>query len=160
MSIEVKGLGELAKKLAKLGGTDTAISNGTREAARIVNNSAKELCPVDNGDLRASLHTDYKREGSKHIGSVLTNVEYAAYVEFGTGPKGNGTYTYELPGGIHYKADKWRGKIPGVGWRMISGQKAQPYLYPALINNREAILECYKRAIQQEINRKGGQKNG
>ena len=78
MSIEVKGLGELAKKLAKLGGTDTAISNGTREAARIVNNSAKELCPVDNGNLRASLHTDYKREGSKHIGSVLTNVEYAA----------------------------------------------------------------------------------
>ena len=75
-------------------------------------------------------------------------------------PKGNGTYPYELPGGIHYKADKWRGKIPGVGWRMISGQKAQPYLYPALINNREAILECYKRAIQQEINRKGGQKNG
>ena len=46
MSIEVKGLGELAKKLAKLGGADTAISNGTREAARIVNNSAKELCPV------------------------------------------------------------------------------------------------------------------
>ena len=53
MSIEVKGLGELAKKLAKLGGTDTAISNGTREAARTVNNSAKELCPVDNGNLRA-----------------------------------------------------------------------------------------------------------
>lgn len=99
MSIEVKGLSELAKKLAKLGGTDTAISNGTREAARIVNNSAKELCPVDNGNLRASLHTDYNREGSKHIGSVLTNVEYAAYVEFGTGPKGNGTYPYELPGG-------------------------------------------------------------
>ena len=102
MSIEVKGLGELAKKLAKLGGADTAISNGTREATRIVNNSAKELCPVDNGNLRASLHTDYKREGSKHIGSVLTNVEYAVYVEFGTGPKGNGTYPYELPGGIHY----------------------------------------------------------
>ena len=95
-----------------------------------------------------------------HIGIVLTNVEYAAYVEFGTGPKGNGTYPYELPGGIHYKADKWRGKIPAVGWRMISGQKAQPYLYPALINNREAILESYRRAIKQEINRKGGQNYG
>lgn len=154
MSIEVRGLAELCRKLAKLGGdADSALENGTREAARWVNDAAKELCPVDTGQLRASLHTDYKREGGKHIGAVKTNVEYAPYVEFGTGPAGDGTYPYPISG-LSYKSDPWLGNIPGVGPRMIRGQRAQPFLYPALIDNREAVLGCYERAIQKEINNK------
>ena len=43
---------------------------------------AKMLCPVDTGNLRNSItHTVSADEQAVYIG---TNVEYAAYVEFGT----------------------------------------------------------------------------
>lgn len=43
---------------------------------------AKMLCPVDTGNLRNSItHTVDTKEQVTYIG---TNVEYAAYVEFGT----------------------------------------------------------------------------
>lgn len=41
---------------------------------------AKDVCPVDTGNLRASIHTEI--EPLK--GEVGTNVEYATYVECGT----------------------------------------------------------------------------
>lgn len=43
---------------------------------------AKMLCPVDTGNLRNSItHQVVPEDGAVHIG---TNVEYAAYVEYGT----------------------------------------------------------------------------
>lgn len=151
MAVEIEGLLELIARLDKLGGdVDEAIEKGTRGAARIVNDAAKMSCPVDTGQLRESLHTDYRREGNVHIGAVVTNVEHAAYVEFGTGPVGNGTYPYPVQG-LRYKADPWLGKIPEVGLRMIHGQKAQPFLYPALINSRSAILYRYNMVLKRTI---------
>ena len=41
---------------------------------------AKQFCPVDTGNLRASIST--RMENNKGI--VYTNVEYAPYVEYGT----------------------------------------------------------------------------
>ena len=41
---------------------------------------AKQFCPVDTGNLRASIST--KMENNKGI--VYTNVDYAPYVEYGT----------------------------------------------------------------------------
>ena len=44
---------------------------------------AKRLCPVDTGNLRNSItHTGDEEEPAAYIGST---VEYAAYVELGTG---------------------------------------------------------------------------
>ena len=44
---------------------------------------AKDLCPVDTGNLRNSIsHKVVDSEPAAYIG---TNAEYAAYVEFGTG---------------------------------------------------------------------------
>ena len=57
------------------------VSKALEKACFIVENTAKALVPVDTGNLRNSItHEVYGNEGV-----VGTNVEYAPYVEFGTG---------------------------------------------------------------------------
>lgn len=155
MSIEVKGLEALMAKLESLGGdVDKAMKKGTLSAAGRVKSSAKMRCPADTGDLRASIHSEYKRDGDTHIGIVSTNKEYAPHVEFGTGPTGNGTYPYPVDV-LQYKADKWRVSFIDKDGKLIhcwtAGQKAQPFMYPALLENRENIIASYERALTNEI---------
>ena len=59
------------------------------KACLIVENDAKLGCPVDTGVLKSSITHVVEDE----VGMVGTNVEYAPYVEFGTGlfsSKGDG----------------------------------------------------------------------
>lgn len=155
MSIEIKGLEALMAKLQSMGGNvDEAMKKGTLSAAGEFKSSAKLLCPAVTGDLRASIHSGYKRDGDTHIGIVSTNKEYAPYVEFGTGPMGNGTYPYPVDG-LQYKNDKWRVSFIDKDGKLIhrwtSGQKAQPFMYRALLENRENIITSYERALTNQI---------
>lgn len=50
------------------------------KAAAVCEAEAKQDCPVDTGNLRASIHTE-KGDLEDIVG---TDVEYAPYVEFGT----------------------------------------------------------------------------
>jgi hypothetical protein len=61
---------------------------------------------------------------------VGTNVEYAVYVEFGTGEfaeNGNG------------RKGGWMYKDPSGEWFFTWGQEPKPYLRPAFRKNRSAI---------------------
>lgn len=50
-----------------------------------VQNRARQLCPVDTGRLRSSVNSSgLARDAKGSYVEVGTNVEYAAYVEFGT----------------------------------------------------------------------------
>lgn len=49
-----------------------------------VHNRAKQLCPVDTGNLRSSISFRIEHVGATTVGVVGTNVEYAPYVEYGT----------------------------------------------------------------------------
>ena len=51
------------------------------KAALIVENEAKQLCPVDTGTLRASIHTEKR---GKNARIVRAGTDYAEYVEFGS----------------------------------------------------------------------------
>ncbi len=109
-----------------------------------VKGQAKLLCPVDTERLRESIDFQVDREELSVM--IGTNVEYAAYVEFGTGEyaeNGQGR-----TGGWFYVTDK-----PVVaGWLKALGQtkdgkylyftygsKPQPYLRPALQENKDEI---------------------
>jgi len=70
---------KLILKLEKL--SDDAATKALNKACLTVMNSAKEKVPVDTGNLRNSI--TYEVDGNEGI--VGTNVEYAPYVEFGTG---------------------------------------------------------------------------
>lgn len=95
---------------------------------------AKRLVPVDTGNLRNSLtHIVDDAEPAVYIGS---DSEYAAYVELGTGK--------HYPGG---RQDPWVYQDAKGNWHMTHGQKAQPYLKPAIADN----LDTYRGIIESEL---------
>lgn len=100
----------------------------------LVERSAKQKCPVDDGTLRRSITS--KVEGLQGI--VFTPLEYAPYVEYGTGLFAvNGGRT-DVP--WHYEDEE------GI-WHSTSGQKPQPFMQPALDENRTEILQRMKEGI-------------
>lgn len=61
---------------------------GLERGAKKIQKSTKMLAPVDTGHLRNSIKTksETKQDGAE--AQVYTNLEYAPYVEFGTGQRG------------------------------------------------------------------------
>lgn len=97
---------------------------------------AKKLTPVDTGNLRNSItHKVDDKEPSVHIG---TNAEYAAYVELGTGK-------YKEGGGG--RPDPWVYQDEEGRWHKTSGNKAQPYLRPAVADHAKQ----YRDIIETEL---------
>lgn len=151
MGKSVVGLDSLLKKLNKLGGNiDEVLTQSIGQQTKLVQGDAKDLCPVDLGDLRNSIKGTVKKYKGRIVGVVSTNSDHAAYVEFGTGKVGERTNKNNKVN-ASYKQDKWLVNIPDVGPRWIEGQPAQPYLYPALKNNEERIIENIKADIRKAI---------
>lgn len=109
------------------------------KACLLVENDAKRKCPVDTGQLRASI--THEVEGQ--TGIVGTNVEYAPYVEYGTGihaRDGNGRQT------------PWAYQDTETGeWIWTKGQKPQPFLEPSLLENEKKIKRLFKEAIEEGV---------
>lgn len=95
---------------------------------------AKLLQIPDTGNLRNSItHQVVESEDAVYIG---TNVEYAAYVELGTGKY--------YPGG---RQTPWVYQDVHGNWHLTYGQRAQPYLKPAVADH----VQQYKRIIESEL---------
>ena len=77
---------------------------------------------------------------SKLAGRVLTNVEYAPYVEFGT------IEHVEVPSELTEYASQFKGR----GIRKKGGRKAKPFLYPAFMEETPKYIEAIKKVMQQE----------
>ena len=88
----------------------------------------------DTGDLSRSIKI--KVEGLEGI--VYTPLEYAPYVEFGTGLFAEDGGRTDVP--WKYKDDKGE-------WHTTSGQKPQPFMRPALDVNRTQIIDILKEGI-------------
>lgn len=128
------------RKLDKLGGNSKEVlTKSVKDCTVFVRDDARLRCPVDTGDLRHSI--DYKVEikDSGVTGTVYTNMEYAPYVEFGTGIAGQSSNTNSKVN-VAYRQD----------WQ---GMKAQPYLYPALDQNQEQIKKKIANDIRKAIRR-------
>ncbi len=69
---------------------------------------AKELAPVDEGHLKQSIHPEFE----KNKASVTVNVDYAAYLEFGT-RKFAAIYVATLPQDWQTFASQYRGSGGG-----------------------------------------------
>lgn len=95
---------------------------------------AKKLCPVDTGNLRNSItHQVDEGEPAVYIGS---NSEYAPYVELGTG--------IYYPGG---RQTPWVYQDAKGDWHLTHGQRAQPYLKPAVADHQAQ----YRKIIEDEM---------
>lgn len=92
---------------------------------------AKKRCPVDTGRLRGSIsHTVDENELAAYIG---TNVEYAPYVELGTGKYYSGG-----------RPTPWVYQDAKGNWHRTHGQKAQPFIKPAVSDHAAEYNKIYK----------------
>ncbi len=95
---------------------------------------AKLLCPVDTGNLRNSItHQVQPDEKAVYVGS---SSEYAAYVELGTGKY--------YPGG---RQTPWVYQDARGQWHLTNGQRAKPYLKPAVADHSRQ----YKEIVEGEL---------
>ena len=150
----IVGLDNLFKKLENLNVNvnSTLEKSVTKNMKETVQAEAKLLCSVDIGDLRESIKVKTEVGDNSITGIVYTNNDHAPYVEFGTGKVGENTPVADkYPGSLSYKQDKWLAVIPDVGPRYIAGQPAQPFLYPALKNNKDKIVAGIKNDLKAAI---------
>lgn len=136
MSAEIRfeGLNEILGKLDKIASEDN-INSALGTCCALVERSAKQLAPKDNGELRRSISS--KVENLKGI--VFTPLEYAPYVELGTG--------LFAEAGDGRKDVPWNYQDDEGEWHSTSGQHPQPFMRPALNNNTSMIKQILKEAL-------------
>lgn len=133
MSVEFDGFDEIIERFNNLA-DEAEIEKALGKACALVERSAKEKAPKDNGELRRSITS--KVENNEGI--VFTPLKYAPYVEFGTG-------LFAEEGGR--KDVPWRYQDDEGEWHSTSGMKPHPYMRPALEENREEILNILKESL-------------
>ena len=109
------------------------------KAAIFVEAEAKKRAPRDTGNLANSITSKVETSGGEVVGTVFTPLYYAPYVEYGTGlfaEDGNGRQ--DVP--WHYQDDKGE-------WHTTSGQHPQPFMRPALDENREQVIQILKEGV-------------
>ncbi|PNT94150.1 HK97-gp10 family putative phage morphogenesis protein [Clostridium thermosuccinogenes] len=132
----IKALGNAKSKIEEL------LLQGMEKALLMIESDAKKNCPVDEGRLRASITHDKEAKDDEIIGRVGTNVEYAPYVEMGTGiyaQNGDGRKTPWIWEG---DSVKWKGE------HLTRGQKPKRFLQNAVDSNREKIGEVFKETME------------
>lgn len=176
MARSIEGLDRLVRKLNQLGGNaNKALKVGVGQGVKEVQGKAKLLAPSNDGYLRTSIYADVDIKGELVIGRVYTNLEYAPYVEFGTGPVGQSSDKGDIPAEVlnqlAYKQNGWwihESQIDadvaekyhfykietnqGVFY-FTEGQPAQPFLYPALVQSKKRIGDVVRAALRREIER-------
>ena len=161
--VTIKGIDRLTQRFNKIANME--LKQAMNKATKLVHGQAKDLAPVNKngggGFLAGSIHMQVKDLEKELQGRVYTNCEYAMYVEFGTGVKGNGTYPYKIEGlTLDYKPKGWAYYDEDKGeWIYTKGQKAQPYMYPALKTHKKTIKQIFKDGVKTKLkkNSKGGQ---
>ena len=136
--------------------SDMELTDTMNKATALVHGQAKVLAPVDTGNLAGSIHMKVNKLGKIIQGKVYTNLQYAPFVEFGTGIKGNGTYKYKLKDiNLTYRDTPWvYTPDGGETFYRTEGQQAQPYMYPALSRNKKTIKNMFKIGIQADLKSK------
>ena len=140
MSIEIQGAEELLIKFSKMK-DDAAIQKGMQQACALVEASAKEKAPADTGALRRSIASRIEGGGAAIQGIVYTPLEYAPYVEYGTGIFAEGGKGRKTP---------WLYDDDGGETHFTRGQHPHPYMRPALSDNRNQITQLLGEGIMND----------
>lgn len=115
-----------------LAALEEAAERALEKCGLVAEGYAKKLTPVDTGNLRNSISHKVQKD-TMYVG---TNVEYAPYVEFGTGKY--------YPGG---RPDPWVYKDEKGNWHRTSGVKAKPFIKPSVADHKQQYYDI----IEQEL---------
>lgn len=132
MSIELKGLDEVLDGLDIFTNIDR-VESGLKKACATVERTAKQKAQVGRGTGELARSITSKVEDL--IGEVYTPLEYAPYVEFGTGIYAEEKGRQDVP---------WTYKDDEGNWHTTSGRHPAPFMRPALYENKDKILEILK----------------
>lgn len=140
MAIQIEGIEEILKRLEKMADTAT-IENAMGKVCAVIEGAAKQNAPKDTGALRNSIQSRVERTADGIEGVVFTPLEYAPYVEYGTGLFAESGGRMDVP--WNYQDDKGE-------WHSTSGMKPQPFMRPAVDENRETILRILKESVNND----------
>lgn len=105
----------------------------------LIVDTAKGMVPVDTARLKGSITHIETDTGMEFSTSAGTNVEYAPYVEYGTGDSG------QWSGGATYRGHDSGAKYT-EGW---PGMYARPYLRPALYDFEDVYTGMVNTTIKE-----------
>lgn len=165
----IVGFKSLEKKFDNL--SDVNLKKPVGQAISMVQGAAKEKCRSVSGELRSSIYTSVAEVGDGVVrGTCYTNKEYAPYVEFGTGQKGQANHNGISPDvAVAYSQSPWwihESQIdkemaeryhffyidtPNGRFYQSSGQPAQPFMYPALKDNEDDATDIMAKAIRRQL---------
>lgn len=139
MSVKIEGLEHLNKTLETLLSTEN-MTQAMGQACAAVEASAKKKAPKDSGALRRSIASKVETEGGDIQGIVYTALDYAPYVEYGTGLFAESDGRTDVP---------WVYQDDEGNWHSTKGQKPQPFLRPALNENRKTVVKILGGGIKK-----------
>jgi hypothetical protein len=134
IEIDIDGLSSLMGKIdAKSKGLTIEIDKALNTSIAEINKLQKSYTPVDTGVLR---------QGNRFMAAkemyylIYNDVDYAPYVEFGTGDNVN------IPSGLEEVASQFKGKR-GIKLNRI----ARPFFYRAFYEKKAELLENIKKIL-------------
>ena len=135
-SIRVEGLDEVFEMVDRVADPEV-IKRALGKCCALVERSAKQKAPKDTGELRRSITSKVE----DNVGIIYTPLEYAPYVEYGTGLFAENGGRLDVP---------WNYKDDSGKWHSTSGQKPQPFMQPALDENRLEIKRILEEVITND----------
>ena len=138
--IEIEGLEGLEDIIRDMVDTDKMVA-AMGKACALVEKEAKFNAPKDTGALRRSISSKVEVEGKEVIGTVFTPLEYAPYIEYGTGLFAESGGRKDVP--WHYQDDKGE-------WHSTNGIHACPFMRSALLDNRNRIKNILREGIKND----------
>jgi hypothetical protein len=113
--------------------------------ALILVNGQRMRAPVDTSALKGSIHPHVIEADADHvIDDVGAEVEYAPYIEYGTG-----IYAESGQG----RKGGWRYRDPHGNWHFTMGGKPQPFVRPTALEDepqvQNVILTAHLKKLQE-----------
>lgn len=140
MSISVEGINKVVKRLEKTASPEK-VRASLGKACALVERAAKENAPKGTGELRRSITSTIEGSGTNLSGIVFTPLEYAPYVEYGTGLFAEEGGRQNVP---------WNYKDDEGNWHSTSGMPPRPFMRPAIENNRLQIMRILKEGMKDD----------
>ncbi len=113
------------------------------KACALVERSAKQnISPMrGTGELGRSITSKVEFDSGEIKGTIYTPLEYAPYVEYGTGLFAEDVGREDVP---------WCYKDEKGEWHTTSGMHPFPYMRPALNDNRTKIIEILGEGLRND----------
>ena len=138
--IKIEGLEGLEDIIKDMVDTDKMVA-AMGKACALVEKEAKINAPKDTGALRRSISSKVEVDGKEVIGTVFTPLEYAPYIEYGTGLFAESGGRKDVP--WHYQDDKGE-------WHSTNGIHPCPFMRSALLDNRNRIKNILMRGMKND----------